>query len=208
MSKILFEACVDSIQDADKAFNNGAHRLELCSRLDLDGLTPEAKLIDHCLNNIDLPAKVMVRPRKGGFEYDLSEQSYILETIQNFASKGIHDIVVGATKGNRLYIDFIKEIGESFPDVKLTIHKAIDQSSNIIEDIQLLKNIPNVVAILSSGGQGKAVDNIEMLKAMHRTCTPEIQLVIAGKVTQSNFNRLLHATGCNEYHGKRIMEKD
>ena len=39
------EACVDNIDDAINVEKNGANQIELCSRLDLDGLTPNKKLI-------------------------------------------------------------------------------------------------------------------------------------------------------------------
>ena len=43
---IIKEACVDTLKDAIEAEKNGADRIELCSRLDLEGLTPEKILID------------------------------------------------------------------------------------------------------------------------------------------------------------------
>ena len=43
--QIIKEVCVDSLEDAIKAEKNGANRIELCGRLDLDGLTPSRDLI-------------------------------------------------------------------------------------------------------------------------------------------------------------------
>ena len=37
---IIKEVCVDNIYDAISAFKKGADRLEICSNLDQDGLTP------------------------------------------------------------------------------------------------------------------------------------------------------------------------
>ena len=37
------EACVDNIHDAINVEKKGANQIELCSRLDLDGLTPSKK---------------------------------------------------------------------------------------------------------------------------------------------------------------------
>ena len=37
---VVKEACVDNIQDAINAFRKGADRIEFCSNLDEDGLTP------------------------------------------------------------------------------------------------------------------------------------------------------------------------
>jgi copper homeostasis protein CutC len=43
--QIIKEVCVDSLDDAINAEKNGANRIELCGRLDLDGLTPSKDLI-------------------------------------------------------------------------------------------------------------------------------------------------------------------
>ena len=43
--QIIKEVCVDSLEEALKAEKNGANRIELCGRLDLDGLTPSRELI-------------------------------------------------------------------------------------------------------------------------------------------------------------------
>ena len=37
---VVKEACVDNIQNAINAFKKGADRIEFCSNLDEDGLTP------------------------------------------------------------------------------------------------------------------------------------------------------------------------
>ena len=40
---ILLEACVETLSEAKNAVKFGANRIELCSHLDLDGLTPDKK---------------------------------------------------------------------------------------------------------------------------------------------------------------------
>ena len=45
--QIIKEVCVDSLEEALKAEKNGANRIELCGRLDLDGLTPSRDLISN-----------------------------------------------------------------------------------------------------------------------------------------------------------------
>ncbi|NNE27286.1 MAG: hypothetical protein HKN09_10620 [Saprospiraceae bacterium] len=205
MSEILFEACVDNVSDAVSAIKSGAHRLELCSRLDLDGLTPNNELIQYCMAQ-EFPFKAMVRPREGDFSYTIEEKSRMAETIEEFIKIGIHDIVMGAIQNDKLDIDFIRQLASRFPSIKITIHKAIDHSKKLFEDIEHLKSIKQVVAILSSGGSGTAMQNRDVLKLMHQKCIPDIQLVIAGKVTQNNIPSLFAATGCTQFHGKRIME--
>jgi len=49
----LIEACVDNLQDALKAEKGGAHRIELCDKLELEGLTPDFTLIKNVQNSVD-----------------------------------------------------------------------------------------------------------------------------------------------------------
>ena len=45
----------------------GADRIELCSSLHEDGLTPERKTITSVLKAITIPVKIMIRRRPGNF---------------------------------------------------------------------------------------------------------------------------------------------
>ena len=59
---IVKEVCVDNINDALSAFKKGANRLELCSDLEQDGLTPSYELLSEVKLKLTLPVRVMVRP--------------------------------------------------------------------------------------------------------------------------------------------------
>ena len=52
---ICLEACVETLEEAILAERNGANRLELCSRLDLDGLTPNLNLTKKIMEKISIP---------------------------------------------------------------------------------------------------------------------------------------------------------
>ena len=69
MIEFLKESCVESLSEAISAEKNGANLIELCAKLNEDGLTPSANLIKDVQSNIMIPIKVMIRPRKGDFEY-------------------------------------------------------------------------------------------------------------------------------------------
>ena len=45
MNHIIKEACVETLDEAIFAQNKGADRIELCSDLALDGLTPSKNLV-------------------------------------------------------------------------------------------------------------------------------------------------------------------
>ena len=62
MRNIVKEACVERLDEAILAEKNGADRIELCSRLDLDGLTPHRNMIQDVINSVKIPVKVMISP--------------------------------------------------------------------------------------------------------------------------------------------------
>ena len=69
----LKEACIETLREAKVAEQLGADRLEYCSSLDLDGLTPLYEDIILAKKDISIPLMVMIRPRDGDFEYNEEE---------------------------------------------------------------------------------------------------------------------------------------
>ena len=61
------EFCVTSIEGAVAAEQFKADRIELCSRLDLDGLTPSLNLIQQCRSEYRGEIHIMIRPEDGPF---------------------------------------------------------------------------------------------------------------------------------------------
>ena len=64
---VVKEACVDNIQDAINAFKKGADRIEFCSNLEEDGLSPSYDDLIYLKKSISIPLRVMVRPHSNSF---------------------------------------------------------------------------------------------------------------------------------------------
>lgn len=71
-NRLTFEVCIDSPAGLT-ACAGLVDRIELCSALDLGGLTPDPGLIALAQQS-GLPCHVMIRPRAGDFCYDLAER--------------------------------------------------------------------------------------------------------------------------------------
>ena len=95
------EACVDNIHDAINVEKNGADQIELCSRLDLDGLTPSRKLILQTIRKVSIPIKVMIRSRPGNFTYNQDDINTMIDSIKFCLKNGINDIAFGALNSKR-----------------------------------------------------------------------------------------------------------
>ena len=68
--KYIKEACVETLEQAVIAERKGADRLEFCAYLAFDGLTPAPDLVKAVLNVVNIPVRVMIRPRNGNFVYN------------------------------------------------------------------------------------------------------------------------------------------
>ena len=61
MAGYRLEVIACSLEDALAAESGGADRLELCSRLDLSGLTPPLEVVTAIVKAVRIPVRVMIR---------------------------------------------------------------------------------------------------------------------------------------------------
>ena len=201
------EACVDNIDDAINVEKNGANQIELCSRLDLDGLTPNKKLILQTIRRVSIPIKVMIRSRPGNFTYNQNDVNTMLDSIEFCQKNGINEIAFGALNSN-MKIDekIINQIISKYTRLNITFHKAIDLVDNQINEIQKLLKFNQIKAVLTSGGQKNAVDGQENIKKLSERFEDEIDIIAAGSITNKNIKKIHKTLGLKIYHGKKIVD--
>lgn len=206
---VIIEACVESVAEAVSAAKNGAHRLELCARLDLDGLTPSREMILAVQAAVDLPIKAMIRSRGGDFTYNEADKELIAKDIKQVKAAGVRDIVYGSLRDGRLDLDDLKMVYALAEPNSMTIHKAIDQSQAPLKDVlELVKwaHYDDVnLAILSSGQAATAMDGAFRLKRMQQLCKEEVELIVAGRVTPANLEQLKEIIPATAFHGRKIV---
>ena len=98
MSEILLECCVGSPVSAVNAELGGAARVELCSALELGGLTPSRGSITLAREKTRIPLFVLVRPRGGGFHYTPLELDVMKDDIAAARELGADGIVLGTLR--------------------------------------------------------------------------------------------------------------
>lgn len=201
------EACVESLEEAILAESRGANRLELCSDLAADGLTPSLELVDAVLKAVSIPVKVMVRPRGGDFCHSEQEIQEMEQSIAEFKKRPVHGIVLGiTTPDNHLNIERIKQLAALAKPLNVCVHKAIDAVVDPLADFKrLLAEVPEVDAMLTSGGQPTALEGADVLKAMVALGGSKLKVVVAGRVKDDNIDQLAELIGATEYHGRRIV---
>lgn len=208
---MIKESCVETVEQAISAAFLGADQLELCANLDEDGLTPSENCIVHVLSEVSIPIKVMIRSRSGDFYYTQEEIFGMVKEVINLKRYRIDGFVFGALRHGddgslSLDINAIRAICKAAFPYPVTIHKAIDLCTDILEEIPKLKYIDNVKFVLSSGGHQTAEQGKKMLVSMQKTATPEISIIAAGKITYDNLATLHSELGLCYYHGRKIVD--
>jgi len=205
VSNFRLEACVETYEESLFAHQHKASQLELCSSLNLDGLTPNISLSKKILNDIKIPIKVMIRNRSGNFVYSEDDVKIMLHQIEEFKALKIQGFALGAlTESNDLDFTVLKTLCKKALPYPITVHKCVDQLKDINQLIRL-KEISNIKFVLSSGGKETALLGIEKLKAMKELLSPEIQIIPAGKITSLNVHAIHDQLGVNIYHGRKIV---
>ena len=203
---LVFEACVETLPDALDAQQRGAHRIELCSALDQDGLTPSRVLIAECLRQLSIPVMVMIRPRRGNFVYSDDEVAQMAEEIAFCKRSGVAGVVFGLlTPDGAIDGKNTERLVRAASPLDVTFHKAIDASADVMASFASLNAIDGITRALTSGGCATAWDGRETLKAMHEMPGRRIEIIAAGRLLPENRERVADYTGIRELHGKRIV---
>ncbi len=203
---ILKEACTETYDGSLAAQTAGAQRIELCGDLSVGGITPDFALAEKLLQDLDIPLKVMVRPRGGNFVYSDAEFAQMLDEIERFKSMGVKEVVFGFLNADHT-IDREKTAlaAAAAQPMRVTFHKAIDETPHIQAAVRVLKDISGVTSILSSGGRATAMEGKEILARMKTAAGESLTVIAAGKITPRVLPELTAYLGAGEYHGRAIV---
>ncbi len=203
---MILEACVGSLEEALLAEKQGAHQIELCDRLDLDGTSPSISTIKLVTENLNIPIKVIVNPNPFNYTYSAQDVKNIETYVEALNILPIEGIVFGPIdKKGQPDLNLIRRIAgiSNFP---ITFHKAIDATNNIEKCTKMLCEQNIIKFILSSGGHKTALLGADTLAKMDDLLKDsQINLIAAGSITDVNLSQLHEKLNLNYYHGKRIV---
>ncbi len=205
---IIKEVCVDNITDAINAVKFGADRIEFCSKLDEDGLTPKTEDLISIKKILSCPIRVMVRPHSMSFIYSEQDFDEMKKTINLCKEHSFDGVVFGCLDKNmELDIKKIKYLTDLSKPLNVIIHKAIDLTSSPLNSLKQLLEIKQVNGVLSSGGADTAEHGLDNLKKMIAISPPDFEIISAGKITNKNIDHLHEKIQGKFYHGKKIVGK-
>jgi copper homeostasis protein len=204
---VVKEVCVDNLKDAILAYDGGANRIEYCSNLEQDGLTPNFDELLTLSKTIPIPIRCMLRPHSNSFTYNKDDIEIIIKTI-NFCKKNKIDGVVFGCLNAKNEIDFstLKLISKITKPLKLIFHKAIDFTPDFDKSLRELIDSKMVDGVLTTGGKQKAMDNLELLSKISQFSPKKFEFIACGNITYKNYDYIHSIVKSKFYHGKKIIK--
>ena len=161
----------------------GANRVELIRDYSSGGLTPEEKQIRQALR-CGIDVAVMLRPQESFFtkQHDLA---FMQAEAKRLEELGVGRIVVGLLDDRGLAdVDALKFILRD-RRLRVTFHRAIDSSSDILTSLERINEVAAVDWILTSGGLGPIEEHIGLIEKMVTLSHP--RLMLGGGLSLTNF---------------------
>ncbi len=178
----------------------GADRLEICSALELGGLTPGFGLTRRILQETAAPCMVMIRPRAGDFVYQPAEIRVMLEEIRQFRSLGVEGVVFGALdRAGGLCQPTMEALLTESAGMQVTFHRALDATTAPLAALAWLA-AQGVQRVLSSGQAASAERGAATLAAWNRQWGRSLTIMPGGGVTPENAERIVREVGAAELH--------
>jgi copper homeostasis protein len=188
---VLVEICVDDVAGIRAALKGGADRIELCSALDLGGLTPSAGLMRHAVAT-GLPVMAMIRPRAGDFVWSPDEIAVMQADIETARAAGVAGVVLGASRPDgRLDADVLGLLIGRAAGMVTTLHRCFDLTPDPVEALETAVDL-GFRRILTSGQAQVANEGAGLLAALMGRAAGRIIIMPGAGIRAETVDGLRH----------------
>jgi copper homeostasis protein len=199
LEMVRLEIIATSLADAIAAEQGGADSVEVCVDLALDGLTPPLDMVKAIREAVHIDMHVMLRPHNNGFVYGEREVATMLAQVDLFRPLGIQSLVFGAhRKDGALDVDLIRRIAQAAAPLPLTVHRALERSSNPEDALHRLVGV--AARILTSGPAASAAEGRAGLRRWVQAFGAHYRFAAAGGICLENARDIMLFTGAHECH--------
>jgi len=199
----MLEIACFNAPSAIAAAKAGADRIELCADYAAGGVTPCLSALQQVRKETSIPVHVMVRPRRGNFDYSADEFQQMKREVDMFkslASGFVFGILDSTCRLDKPRNCELVEIAAPLP---CTFHRAIDEADELEEAVEAAI-FCGFKSILTSGGKKNALEGAEMLHQLQKRFGSRISLITGGGVRSANVEELKRRTGTKWLHSAAI----
>ncbi|MFI5134967.1 MAG: copper homeostasis protein CutC [Chitinophagales bacterium] len=197
--KLTLEVCANGIQSALNAQEAGAHRVELCSEIEVGGITP-TDVFFWSRQDFHLPAFILNRPREGDFFYTEEEFEWMINAMTLSKRAGFNGMVFGILKKDfTIDVERCAELViQSYP-LSPTFNRAFDRVKDPFKAMEQLIDI-GFDRILTSGQKENCLEGSELIAQLVTEARGRIIIVAGGGITEENISEVVKRSGANEFH--------
>jgi copper homeostasis protein len=200
MTGCLLEVAANSLASALAAQAGGADRVELCTGLELGGLTPSAAQIAQVRERLSIPVYVLIRPRAGDFLYGDDELETMQRDIETCLSLGCDGVVFGVLDADgRIDLPRCRPLLSAAGGMGVTFHRAFDMACDLpqaLEDVVAL----GAERVLTSGGAASALAGVASIRQLIDQAAGRIVVMPGAGIHAANVVDLARATQATEFH--------
>lgn len=201
------EVCVDSPESARNAIQGGASRLEVCSALSEDGLTPSIGFVEHIRSYSRIPLYAMLRVRGGDFVYTQDEMNAMLHDLRHLKAR-VSGFVFGAlTPQREVDAAACSEIVRAARPLPVTFHRAFDAVADPDAALQLLVDL-GFERVLTSGQRDSAEQGLELIAKLVQRAKDRIVVMPGAGITPRNIRKIKERTGAKEFHASARRKRN
>ncbi len=197
----LLEACVTSAADARAAEAAGADQIELSRALEVDGLTPEAGVVEDVCGTCRAPVVALVRSRPGDFVYGPAEIARMSAEVARMRASGARAVAVGALTPQR-EVDqaACRALAAAADGLDLVFHRAFDATADAARALETIIGL-GFCRVLTSGGAATALAGVTALRGLVQRARGRIAIVAAGGIRAATVAEVVRRSGCRHVHG-------
>ncbi|MCS4484308.1 hypothetical protein NXS08_02230 [Gleimia sp. 6138-11-ORH1] len=205
------EVCVEDLAAVAAAYQAGADRVELCTRLEVGGLTPPDELIHATIDLISgLPTpfglRILVREEYASFQHTPQQQAALIAEVIRLRQKYAYTkvpvgFVVGALdETGEIPTEFLTQMVKAAQGWPLVFHRGIDSCPNRAKALKTLSE-NGFDAVLTAGGH-PTLANYQQLKEDIKQTKGKLTIIISGGIRAHNATEIMQITGAEEIHFK------
>ncbi len=205
--KKKLEVIATDVAHVIEANRLGVDRIELCSALSADGLSPSYGMVKWAVQNAYMPVMVMVRPREGDFVYTDQELDVMLDEVRWAKSCGAMGIVVGVlNQENEVNILAMRRLVQLAYPMEVTFHRAMDVVMDPLKSLEEIIDL-GCTRILTSGQQSSCIEGKDLILEMQRQAGDRI-VIMAGAGINAECIEEIKCNEIMEYHMSGLTRLD
>jgi copper homeostasis protein len=198
---IVFELCAETLDACLRARIGGADRIELCTALDVGGLTPDHELIAEAVHRSGLAVHVILRPHADGFHCSAADFDSICEELHHAQRLGVSGVVFGILHADgAVDVERTRTLVDLAGPLETTFHRAFDATPDLA---QALEDVISTGCdrILTSGGAPDVLTGADALARLVTQAADRIQIAAGGGLRVENAQTVARITQTRHFHG-------